>query len=627
MAAETLVSVELPIELPDVQPDVQEKDKGSDVIMFKWGSLQKPFRCQLCDMLFEDGEKLKEHMDKHIVNAQPSTKPFPCKICPKAFLSSKSLDRHTQMHYGQVQKRCKFCYKVFANRENLERHILTHNGQKPHKCPQCNEQFVYRQGLETHMATHSGVRPFACEVCDKTFNRKDILDRHKIIHESSRKKYKCVECNKLFSHSFVLKRHTRAVHSNEFDSKECPICKKIIKCKENLVRHMKIHTGERPFACSECGRRFTQKQHVIDHMVLHTGGTPHQCPFCDEAFKHKRTLTRHLRKHEEHRPYVCPKCSMGFPEKSMLRKHMKKHEDKHYQCSTCQELFKLRTSLKRHKLKIHNEDLSDRELDAAEIEEGREISRLSTKHTPEKKIVVVVLRKDGNNKITTQKVQAVTQTDENEKVLLQSTDTGEEFEFEPENKVKIDHLQNVSGTDSIAQAAEKINTQVAMETEVRMAAGQQFEEAMEEERTNIIQTLIEYAEREIREANQKAVSHPTVENNNASQELLIENISFQGNEVTELNGSQSDAEITQSTETILENQSGTLYLEEAVTEETDGQCRTIILNQSDNDVDTDGTQSQIMIYGNDGSSGQPTIIIRQEEGTNNIIIEEVATTK
>lgn len=49
----------------------------------------------------------------------------------------------------------------------------------------------------------------------------------------------------------------------------CEICSKGFSFPSVLNRHMRIHTGERPFQCPHCGRSFSQKEHMKSHAMTH----------------------------------------------------------------------------------------------------------------------------------------------------------------------------------------------------------------------------------------------------------------------------------------------------------------------------------------------------------------------
>jgi uncharacterized Zn-finger protein len=39
-----------------------------------------------------------------------------------------------------------------------------------------------------------------------------------------------------------------------------------------FFRHIRIHTGDKPFQCKICARAFSRSDHLTTHIRTHTGG-------------------------------------------------------------------------------------------------------------------------------------------------------------------------------------------------------------------------------------------------------------------------------------------------------------------------------------------------------------------
>ncbi|XP_069173774.1 zinc finger and BTB domain-containing protein 7A isoform X15 [Procambarus clarkii] len=106
---------------------------------------------------------------------------------------------------------------------------------------------------------------------------------------------------------------------------QCPYCKYSAVRKDHITKHIRTHTGEKPFSCPFCTYGAASKDNLKLHIRTHTGEKPFTCPYCPFRASRKDSLQIHIRIHTGEKPYTCTKCPYRSSQKNSLVCHMLKH--------------------------------------------------------------------------------------------------------------------------------------------------------------------------------------------------------------------------------------------------------------------------------------------------------------
>lgn len=296
-------------------------------------------------------------------------------LCDKCGMTlDQRIDWKNHMRLHAKKFKCDTCGRLLRSARKLREHQRVHSGVLPYLCSQCGRAFHSQTLLTTHLRIHTGERPYSCKYCGAAFGRHDRLHKHvKRVHEPHRL-LSCTHCDRKFVLPHQLRDHLRG-HSGE-KSYNCSECGKCYRSRNSLWVHRRWqHQKPKPqisgeeeilgqrqhqylekLQCPICGRIVSGKYYLAIHMKRHSGNLPLQCNVCGRGFATRSELERHeLTKHCPEKQFACTHCDRRYSTPHGLEQHVRTHTgEKPFECKECGERFTFSGQLYIHRQRRHN---------------------------------------------------------------------------------------------------------------------------------------------------------------------------------------------------------------------------------------------------------------------------------
>lgn len=173
-----------------------------------------------------------------------------------------------------------------------------------------------------------------CDDCGKFFKQIPHLRRHKLCVHSNKRPYCCPQCRRSFSQASGLIRH-QTVHRKQATVKDADVANQSTRTDEEKdsvtvrTESMNVSAPEEPKEAGE-NKSLPEGAEVagtVNSSAAEAELTRFDCSDCGKTFGSNTSLRRHkVAVHERLRPYACAVCRKCFRQYSDLTRHLQHHQ-------------------------------------------------------------------------------------------------------------------------------------------------------------------------------------------------------------------------------------------------------------------------------------------------------------